>query len=73
MSTTWNTSPIHIVFYDNTLDDILEQIVEKHCEGHHSSKKDMCMALVNVCRWNNQSTATCNGDAGNIRIDMIGN
>lgn len=39
MSTTWNTSPIHIVFYKNTPDEIIEQIVEKHCEGYHASKK----------------------------------
>lgn len=68
---TWNKNPIHIVFYKNTPEDVLEKIVEKHCEGHHSTKKDMCMSLVNVCLWNDKPFATCNGDAGDIRVDMI--
>lgn len=71
MSTTWNKNPIHIVFYKNTPEDVLEKIVEKHCEGHHSTKKDMCMSLVNVCRWNDTSFATSKGDAGDISVDMI--
>lgn len=70
----WNKNPIHIVFYQNTPEDILEQIVEKHCVGHHPSKKDMCMSLVNVVRMNSHEDckfATCNGDAGEIKVDMI--
>lgn len=68
---SWNKNPIHIVFYKNTPEDIIEQIVEKHCTDHHSSKKSMCMSLVNVCRWNNQPSATCTGDAGDIKVDMV--
>ena len=74
MSTTWNKNPIHIVFYKNTPNDILEQIVEKHCEGHHSTKKDMCMSLVNTVRLNSHKDckfATSKGDAGDISVDMI--
>lgn len=68
----FNTNPIHIVFYKNTPENILKEIVDKHCIDHHSTKIDMCMSLVNVCRWNDTPSATCNGDAGNIRVDMIG-
>jgi hypothetical protein len=68
---TWNKTPIHIVFYKDTHMDRLERIVEVHCKDHHSTTKDMCMSLVNVCVENESPHASCIGDAGDIRVDML--
>lgn len=67
----WNSTPIHLVFYKNTLDDIIKKIVEIHCKDHHETKKDMCMSLVDLCRFNDVSHTSCKGDGGDIIVDMI--
>lgn len=63
--------PIHIVFYKDTPSDRLTRLVEVHCAEHHSSTKDMCMSLVNVCVLNDTPSASCIGDGGDIRVNML--
>lgn len=69
---TWNSSPIHIVFYKNTPMEIIEKIVDVHCKDHHGIVKTMCMSFVDMCLKNEDCKfATAKGDGHDIRVDMI--
>ena len=68
---TWNMTPIHIVFYNDTPMDRLERIVEVHCTDHSLSTKVLCMSLVNFCVLNDCKHTSCKGDGGDIIVDML--
>lgn len=69
---TWNSDPIHIVFYVETPRDKLEKIVEAHCAKHAQSVKDMCMSMLDLCIQNDKGTfVSAKGDGHNIMIEKV--